>query len=392
MDFAADLLRNARGSKGPQIMAQTSRLERLLGFLAADPANLGLIGDAAAAAVDAHDFDRAAELLQRHEAIAPLPPALLNLRGLVALAQQRFADAAAIFAGLRAGGADDPVLRFNLAWAYAMSKAYKEALALLDDAALGVSPRAPSLKIHMMHHLELMDEGLVEGERLTALFPQDQALAGALSTLAMDNEKPDLALAYARRAPDDPEGQASLGMLTLGSFDAAQSLKLFDAALIRAPNNPRAWVGKGLGLLTAGDTKAGADALDKGAALFGNHLGSWIAAGYAHFANGENAKARVSFERAMAIDDNFAEAHGGLAVIDVLDGRIADAERETEIALRLDKKCLGGTLAKTLLLQRSGQAEMAQRIRDLAMKMPVGPGGMTIAQAIVGFGSGMRKH
>jgi tetratricopeptide (TPR) repeat protein len=395
MDFRVKLVRNDNtnpGFEGALMTAQTSRLERLLGFLKNDPGNLNLLADAASAAVDARNFDAADDLLKRHAAIAPLPPALVNLEGVVALAQQRYADAGEIFASLRAGGADDPVLRFNLAWTRAMTGAYQEAFALLDDAALDISPRAPSLKIHAMHHLDMLDEALAEGERLTQRYPQDQALAGALATLAMDAEKVDLALAYAKRAPDDPEGQAALGMLTLGSFDAAQSLKLFDAALTRAPNNPRAWVGRGLGLVASGDAKTGAEALDKGAALFGDHLGSWIAAGWAHFTNGDYAKARTSFERAMAIDDTFAEAHGGLAVINIMDGRIADAERQADIALRLDKKCLGGTLAKTLLLQRSGQAEMAQRVRDLAMKMPIGPGGMTIAQAMVGFGSGARKH
>jgi tetratricopeptide (TPR) repeat protein len=394
MDFGAKLVRNAEvlAFEETSMTAQTSQLERLLGFLKSDPGNLRLLADAASAAFDAQAFDVAADLLTCHAAIAPLPPALVNLEGVVALARQRFADAAAIFAGLRDGGADDPALRFNLAWALAMIDDYPGALPLLDDAALAVSRRAPALKIHVMHHLEMFDEALAEGERLTQRHPGDQALSGALATLAMDAERTDLALAYAKRAPDDAEGQSALGMLTLGSFEAGRSLAMFDAAIARAPDNPRAWVGKGLGLVVTGDTKAGAAALDKGAVLFQTHLGSWIAAGYAHFANGDNAKARASFERAMAIDDTFAECHGGIAVLDVLDGRIAEAERETDIALRLDKACLGGTLAKTLLLERNGQGETARRIREIALKMPIGPGGMTMAEAMVGFGSGMRKH
>jgi hypothetical protein len=47
-------------------------------------------------------------------------PELLNLKGLVALARKDFAAAAEIFEALRRQGADDPALRFNLAWAEAM--------------------------------------------------------------------------------------------------------------------------------------------------------------------------------------------------------------------------------------------------------------------------------
>src|ERR1700742_1651059 len=136
---------------------EKSRLQTLLGFLDRDPENLPLLADAAAAAFDEKAFDAAADLLDRHAAIAALPPNLLNLRGMVLLAQQRYADAAAVFGELRARD-DKPSLRFNLAWAKAMMGAYDEALALLDDETLSASSRAPSLKIHMMHHLGLYDD------------------------------------------------------------------------------------------------------------------------------------------------------------------------------------------------------------------------------------------
>src|SRR5690348_8673923 len=87
------------------------RLERLLGFLEHDPANITLIADAAVAAYDAQDFERATRLLDRHAKAAPLPPGLINLRGLIALGEDRFEDAVAIFDQLRRSD-DNPALRF----------------------------------------------------------------------------------------------------------------------------------------------------------------------------------------------------------------------------------------------------------------------------------------
>ena len=108
-------------------MQSSPRLERLLRFLDGDPANLALLADAAGAAFDENALDAAAALLERHAALAPLPPGLQNLNGLVAIRQQRFDDAAAIFGALRQAGADDPALRFNLAWSKAMTGAHREA-------------------------------------------------------------------------------------------------------------------------------------------------------------------------------------------------------------------------------------------------------------------------
>src|SRR5690348_13058043 len=94
--------------------AQASRLPKLLGFLEHDPHNLSLIADAAMAAYDAEDFAVAESLLERHARLAPLPPALVNLRGLIALGQSRFEDAVAIFEQLQRAS-DNAALRFNIA-------------------------------------------------------------------------------------------------------------------------------------------------------------------------------------------------------------------------------------------------------------------------------------
>ncbi len=368
---------------------QDSRLARLLGFLDKDPTNASLLADAAQAAFDARDFDLAAALVKRHDVIAP---PLLNLQGLIALGQHRFADAGTIFEGLRAVG-DSPALRFNLAWSKAMTDDWQETLDLLDDdATLAASSRAPGLKIQAMHHLELYDQALASGEAMAKLYPDNHGLMGALATLALDAEKPDLALFYAKRSGDNAEGQTALGMLSLTEQDAARSIALFDQAMQKQPNNPRAWLGKGLAQLASGDTTAGMAAIDRGAELFGDHIGSWVASGWAHFVNKDYAKARASFDRAMAIDPNFAESHGGVAVVDIVDGRLEEARKHCDIALRLDRNCFGGALAKSLLLEQAGDTQAALRIRNIALNTPVGPGGQTIAQTMAGFGGGARRH
>jgi Tfp pilus assembly protein PilF len=150
-------------------------------------------------------------------------------------------------------------------------------------------------------------------------------------------------------------------------------------------------IGKGLGLLTRGDTADGVAAIDRGAELFRTHIGSWVAAGWAHFTAHDYAAARARFERAMALDPNFAETHGGLAVLDIVEGRFEDGARACEVALRLDKNCFGAALAKSLLLQHRGHPQMAQKVINIAMSSPVGLKGETLGQMVASLGRGPRR-
>jgi tetratricopeptide (TPR) repeat protein len=366
------------GSEGPS----AARLDRLLAFLDVDGGNPALLGDAADAAFAAGRLPLAADLLDRCAAIAPLPQHLRNLAGVVALAQERFAYAADQFERLRREGGDSPELRFNLAWALAMLERHAEAAELLDDVAIAVSPHGPALKVQALHHLGDLEAALAEGRALVERHPGDQALLGAMASLAMDADENDLARAYAERAPDNPQAQAALGMFALDAGDTERALRSFESALAQRPGTPRALIGKGLALLAKGEAGAGAEALEAGAASFRTHLGSWIAAGWAHLLAGDRDKAKAMFERSVETDGAFSEGHGGLAVLAFMAGDLAEAGRRCETALKLDRQSLGGTPARIMLLEANGDGEAASRIRNVALATPVGTSGKTLLQAL----------
>lgn len=361
------------------------RLRRLLDFLAHDPENPQLLGDAAAAAFDEGDLDQAAALLSRLSAQGPLPPALLNLQGLVGLKARRFADAAEAFAALHALHPDDASIRFNLAWASSGLHDHQRTNDLLDDATLAAIAPAAALKIQAMHHLGLLDEALALGETLVGQRADDEGLMSALALVASDSEDIDLARRYAERAGGHPDGASTLGLLLLNDDQVDGSLVCFDQALARRGDNPRAILGKGLALLLKRDDAA-AEHLDAAAEIFGTHLGSWVSAGWAQFVKGDMAAARARFETALQLDDTFAESHGALAVLDIVEGQLESARRRVAVALRLDPQCLSAALAKSLLLLSSGHQRSAQKVRDTAMNLPVGANGRTIAQAMIAYG------
>ncbi len=369
-----------------QTKPQGSRAERLVGYLDQDPDNLSLLADASQAAFDEGKADLAADLLERHRRAAPLTPALLNLSGLVAMRRHRFDEAKAKFESLSAVHPEDPVLRLNLASALALLEDWAAACETLDEATTSASPRAAALKVQALHHLERLDEALALGAVFAECFPTDQRLMATLSTAAIDAEDTDLARAYAERGGDAPEAMTTLGLLTLNESKIADAEALFDRALYASPDDPRALLGKGLGRLAEGDPKDAARYLDRSAETFGSHLGTWVAAGWAYFVAGDYATSRARFEHALSIDDTFSEIHGGLAVLDVVEGRPDDAKKRAETALRLDRNCFSAALAKSLLAASAGDTSAAEKFRDKALATPVGQNGRTLGQMMASFG------
>jgi tetratricopeptide (TPR) repeat protein len=354
----------------------------LLNFLEQDPNNLQLIANAASAALDEGDAGKAMTLLDRYAALEPLPPELVNLQGLAALGEGRWDDAAASFERLLADGRDEPAIRLNLAWARSGAGDSEGALALIDDAVLAIGAAAAALKIQLLHDLERLDEALESGAALADLYPAAEELMGALASVALDAERLDLAGSYAARAGHNQDGTAARGLLLMEANRTAESIALFNEVLARDAEHPRALLGKGLAILAAGEPAQAAPFLDRAAQRFRDHLGSWVAAGWAYYVAGDLAQSRARFETALALDDTFGETHGGLAVLDLAGGDIESARKRCDVALRLDRNCFSGALAKSMLLEQDGDPASAQRIRERAMAHPLDASGRTIARAL----------
>lgn len=367
--------------------ASVSRLRTLLGFLDQDQNNLSLLAEATAAALEIGDLAGVSRLIERYERLAPLPPAMLGLQGLAWLDAGDYAAAARVFEALLMDHPEDPTLAFNLAWSRGMLGDHQGALDCLPQAVAAGVPRAAALKVQALHHLGRVDEALAEGEPLARLWPEDRELAAALSVAATDAERLDLARLYAGRAGPHPDGLATLGALALSDDRVEEAIGYYDQALMARSDNARALLGKGLGLLVAGQGQDAAENLVRSAEIFGDHPGTWIAAGWAQFVNGDYAESRLSFERALAADGNFAECHGGLAVLEAVEGRFDNARQRAEVALRLDRACLSAALATSLILEHDNDPSKAARVRDIALNAPIGPEGRTLAQALGKLGA-----
>jgi tetratricopeptide (TPR) repeat protein len=369
---------------------QETRFNVLERLLASDPSNVSLLTDCAEAALDERNAERVVDLLDRRSKIVEPGTREINLLGLAALQAHRFEDAATIFCSLQAVGEHSPELHFNLAWARANLRDFSGALEVLSDAdALSLS-QAAMLRIQLLHQLGEITGAGETARTYIATHPTHRGLLAAVSVLALDIEDEELAAECAARAGDHPDALTTLGTLALSNEHATDALEFFERALATNNGSPRAWVGLGLARLMTGAPEAASTALDRGAAIFGDHLGSWIAAGWSYFVNGDLANARARFETALALDPTFAESHGSLAVLDVLEGRADEAARASDVAVRLDRHCYSAALAKSLLAAGVGDVQTAQRIFDMASSTPIDGSGRTIAQALARMGLGLK--
>ncbi|MBC7987857.1 MAG: tetratricopeptide repeat protein [Sphingomonadaceae bacterium] len=360
----------------------SGELAALLAFVERDGSNTVLLAETIERSYEESALELTATLIDRYRTLAPLPPPLTNLAGLVALRSGDAEGAAAQFDELIGMGQDDSGLRFNRAWCYALEGDYEAALGLLTEEAALTHAQAATLRIEAFHHLGTLDEALRAGAIYVERFPDHAALFGALAQVALDAERAELAEAYAARAGETVQGISARGMLLLSKDRGAEALVEFDKALAARPDDARALLGRGVGLLAQGDTEDALAAIQRGAECFGTHVGSWVAAGWLNLINRNFSKSRDCFDRAMAIDGSFAESHGGLAVLDLLDGDATAAERGAERALRLDRASFGGALARILILQARGNAEQANELLTAALAAPAGPGGKSIGDVL----------
>ncbi|RQX94976.1 tetratricopeptide repeat protein [Burkholderia stagnalis] len=357
-----------------------AHLDRLLQFLSQDPDNLNLLADAATVALEAHRFSICDELLARHQAIRPLPPRLVNMQGVSAMSQGRFAEALGHFHTLSESRAD-AVLSYNTAYASAMCGSYEPA-ASLDAPCLDAVSGAGTLKLRALHYLGRLDEALQLGQRLAGRPDAPAEFNGAYATLLFDLDDQEGAQRYARQSVETPDGLTVLGLAALEAGDTEQAFTLLRKALARNPREARATLGLGLCLFAEERFAEAATTLDQAAEQLATHLGAWIAAGWARLLLGDVATARTRFHHASTLDRGFAEAHGALAVVSHLEGLHDDARRHAETALRLDPTCLSGALAKSMQHENAGQAGAASAIRNAALHQPLGTGGRTIAQSL----------
>lgn len=353
-----------------------ARLQRLLRYVEADPANLALRKDTIREAAGVGEWETARTLIDAGLRDFPEDVELLAESGFAYLQSQRYSDAVQALRKVLARGIESAEVSYNLAFALFRQARFEEAIEHLSAPRMARDmPLALVLKARCLHHLRQIEGAVAACKTALAANPDEAEANGLLALLLYDQGCPDGAREHAdaavRREPRQIEALLAIASMQTDAHQFTEARSTYDTLLQADSACGRAWLGKAL--IELGDMRleAAVHDIESAARHIPHHIGTWHVLAWTRLLMGEVAAAGAAFEQSLAVDRNFGETHGGLAAIAALQGREKDARDSLKRALRLDPQSLSARYAEMVLLQREGRREEVQAILDAVLERPL---------------------
>lgn len=361
-------------------MQSQSRITRLTGFLKNDPDNLSLLCELADLQIASGGYQDARDMLQRALKLEPNNLAIRFRMADIDIAMGDLVAAEAALQKLESDGCTSPAIAHNLAFVDISRGNYQAALRILLAQPLHATlPENIVLQLHCLHQLGDIDGALHEVENALQHWSNDARLLGWACLLQLDanhiSEARKYAALYAQQPVETIEGLICCGTLALADRDPSAAENLFQRAIERSPSQGRAWSGLATAYLLNEKLAASQDAFNRAVTLMPDHVGTWLTKGWCEIVSGDLTQAETDFQAALMLDRNFAESHGSLAVVLVLQHKKDAAQTSLELALRLNRKCLSAQFAASLL---SRQIHDAESCRQFVKKLLQENGGLVI--------------
>lgn len=345
--------------------SDSSRLTRLLGFLARDPGNTTLLLDALSLAIASADMPQRQRLIDHVQQHAIESAAVDAQIAHLQLLMGNYAAASAYGDKAIQAGISHPAVLLNTAYGHFYSGDYDSSAAILakltaqDDASVDMlllHARAlhhqakPEPTEHMVLRALQREPAHVEAKGLLALLQyergdNDGALRLAHDVLAQNQDQLDALLA------------CGAVHFEQGRIEASRKTWLHTVAT--HPTCGRAW--SGLAQLEFNELEfvPAEEHLKIAVIYMPDHIGTWHLLAWLYILQRDSQRAREALDKSYALDRNFGETHGGLAVVDALDGKDEQARVGIRRALKLDPECMSARYAEMLILQKEGKSEAA---------------------------------
>ena len=348
------------------------------------------MAEAFATALSIAAWDRA-EFHLRHAQAIGLAPALWRLHEAHwLLAQHQWPEARVVLESLlEATGAAAPerlTIVHDLAYINLREGQYDAGLARLGpyvEPAMGEGEIAAApaplqvLWLRLLHgggHLARAIEWLRARETNGSI---DAPVAGVASLIALDEGDFEASLRWAeaslRDASPPVEALVARASLALAEQKAPLARQLLARALQANPADGRTWSAMGFAELLDQHLGPARAAFERAVQAMPDHIGTWHGLGWTAIAQRELGAARAAFEAALELDRNFAESHGGAAVVSAMAGRPDDAKTEIARALGLDRACLSARYAEALLAGDARDVDAVVRLGERLLGGRSGP-------------------
>jgi Flp pilus assembly protein TadD len=348
--------------------SEQQKLQRMRALLASDPRNEPLWQSCCDLAASGRDYAALEELAHHRLAATPADPQGLHRQAIALMGLKRFEAALEPLGALAASLPQDAAVARDLGLCHYALRRFDAAKPYFAARYAAGERDAELLRllVSTYHHLGLMGEALAIAKDNSGPARADGALAGVYALLFFDADDPMRAARYASLAleknPDSTDALVVQGTLRIAQMRLDEAQRDFDRVIERAPTNGRAWIGIGTTALLRRDFAAARKALRSGVENMATHVGSWHLLAWTELVSGDLDEAERLFTHALELDRNFAESHGALAAVAALRADRATAEREIEVANRLDPDGLAAKFAESLLLRAGGDPERARSL------------------------------
>ncbi|MCG3723683.1 tetratricopeptide repeat protein [Vibrio cincinnatiensis] len=229
-------------------------------------------------------------------------------------------------------------------------------------------PRIELIMARSLHFKGYYSEGASVMSSFLNDHPGDPEALGVMSLLFLDMNATERAEKAAEEALCKDGGQVE-ALLAMAAIQWAQrnhqkASALIDKALTIAPSVGRALSIKGQLLLAEGNHLNAMKVFELAVKSIPSHIGTWHGLAWCYLFTDQFEKCREAFEAALELDRNFAESHGGLALIAHIMRDEHEVNEHLERALRLDRSCFTGLFVQAMLLRDNGKNEEADIIID----------------------------
>lgn len=357
---------------------QPSRLERMLSYIGTDPQNQALLADALQLAIEARDVEKGLVLLAHIEKYGTQDPVVEAHAALLALQAGNYKQAVVFGEAALAGGIDAQAIRFNTAYAqlYCGNHARVDELLTEAEGYDSCSPEYLVLKASALHHLARPEEAETLLRLAIVKAPQHTDALGLLALLLQEDNRSNEAQVLADKAlaiaPTHLEALLARADSHFDNNDLQAARNAFEIAVQQHPESGRAWSGLGHIAFSELDFQSAEKLLQEAINHMPDHIGTWHVLAWIYILQGHPEKARKALLASYELDRNFGDTHGGLAVVDVMQGKEAEARTGIRKALRLAPDGMAARYAELLLLERAGDTDSARQLVETVLNQPAG--------------------
>ena len=345
-----------------------AELDKLVAYWERDKTNPDLSASVLTEYLRSSDFEEGLSWSSALPVETQNVPQVISLTGMMALGAQDFENAKQKFLMLRDARPDDVNIAYNLASAHHGLGEYEKALA----ATKPVESDWPSceaiylLNARCHHHLQQLDAAVESVDEFLKRHPGHNQASGLLSLVLLDKGDYERATAVSESVLSQSPDQFEATLAVVGGLIAQQKLDDAEKWVAKAadafPEVGRIRESQGQLALMRMDYDGARESFEESARLMPQHIGSWHLLGWTQVLQEDLVAAAQSFEKALLIDRNFAESHGGAAVVDALRDQVDSAQKSIRRARGLDPNNLSARFAESILLNKDGKTDEADAI------------------------------